>query len=318
MDTSNNSNAPDRPVGSAPGGQFVYLVAQDQPRGRAEDEMDLFRLWHILWRSKWLIAGTTAAFAIAAALFASFAVTPMYTAAVVLSPVKEEPLVGLTGQLGGLASLAGLAGIGQGDSDAVAVLRSRDFIRGFIEEQSLLPEIFHRLRDESTGQWTVEKPPDAVQGAGFFVAEIRTIDEDSTGLVTLSIEWRDAELAAAWANMLAMRLNDHMRQRAFTEAEANIKYLRHEFENTSIVTLQQSISDLLENEMQKLMLARGNTEYAFRIIDRAEAPRVPSSPRTILIVALATVFGAMLACFLVLVRDMIRTHTRAEQAASQV
>ena len=139
---------------------------------------------------------------------------------------------------------------------------------------------------------------------------MRDVEEDtSTGLVTLSVEWRDPELAAAWANLLAVRLNDHMRQRALAEAEANVKYLRHEFESTSIVALQQSISGLLENEMQKLMLARGNSEYAFRIIDRAEVPRAKSKPRVTLIVAVATVFGAMLSGLVALVRDMVKNRT---------
>ena len=132
----------------------------------------------------------------------------------------------------------------------------------------------------------------------------------ATGLVTLSIEWGDPELAAAWANLLAVRLNDRMRQRALAEAETNVKYLRHEFENTSIVALQQSISGLMESEMQKLMLARGNSEYAFRIIDRAEVPRGKSKPRVTLIVAVATFFGGMLSGFVALVRDMVKNRTR--------
>jgi uncharacterized protein involved in exopolysaccharide biosynthesis len=259
-----------------------------------------------------LIAGITVAFALGSVAYASF-VTPLYTATVVLSPVREEPLGGLASQLGGLAGLAAFAGITRDNSDAVAVLRSRDFVRAFIEEQALVPVLFPDLWDETARRWTVENPPDPVQAAGFFVARVRTVEESaSTGLVTLSIEWRDPELAAAWANVLAVRLNDHMRKRALADAEANVKYLRHEFESTSVVALQQAIGDLLESEMQKLMLARGNTEYAFRIIDRAEVPRSPSKPRLVLIVAVATVFGAMLAAFVVLLRDMAKNRAAAE------
>jgi uncharacterized protein involved in exopolysaccharide biosynthesis len=145
------------------------------------------------------------------------------------------------------------------------------------------------------------------------------VEEDArTGLVTLSIEWRDPVLAAAWANLLAVRLNDHMRQRALTEAEANVKYLRNEFESTSIVALQQSISGLLENEMQKLMLARGNAEFAFRIIDRAEVPRTKSKPRVALIVAVATVFGGMLSVFTVLIRDLVRNRAGVASSTAGV
>jgi uncharacterized protein involved in exopolysaccharide biosynthesis len=140
---------------------------------------------------------------------------------------------------------------------------------------------------------------------------VRQVTEEArTGLVTLSIEWRDPELTAAWANLLAVRLNDNMRKRALAEAEANVKYLRQEFESTPIVALQQSISGLLENEMQKLMLARGNSEYAFRIIDRAEVPKGKSKPRVTLIVVLATSFGGMLSVFVVFIREVVRGRRR--------
>ena len=129
---------------------------------------------------------------------------------------------------------------------------------------------------------------------------------------------RVPERAAAWANLLAVRLNDHMRERALAVSEANVKYLRHEFEGTSIVALQQSISGLLENEMQKLMLARGNSEYAFRIIDRAEVPRGKSKPRTTLIVAVATFFGVMVSVFWVLISDMLRSRTRSRTPEARV
>jgi uncharacterized protein involved in exopolysaccharide biosynthesis len=148
---------------------------------------------------------------------------------------------------------------------------------------------------------------------------VRKVDEESsTGLVTLSIDWRDPELAASWANLLAVRLNDHMRQRALAEAEANVKYLRHEFETTPIVALQQSISSLLENEMQKLMLARGNAEFAFRVIDRAEVPRVESKPRRVLIVVLATFLGGMLSVFVVFIRDVVRNRPRVAPPTVEV
>jgi uncharacterized protein involved in exopolysaccharide biosynthesis len=292
------------------------VVPQDASASRANNDIDLFRLWDILWRSRWLIAGVTAAFAVGSVTYAYFA-TPMYTATVVLAPVKDEPLSGLAGQLGGLAGLAAIAGVRRDNTDALAVLRSRDFVRTFVEEEELLPVLFPKAWDAATGRWKVEKPPEPSQGAGYFVAKVRSVEESATsGLVTLSIEWRDPELAASWANSLAARLNDHMRQRALADAENNVKYLRHELENTSVVTLQQSIGSLLESEMQKVMLARGNSEYAFRIIDRAEVPRAPSKPRVMLIVVLATFFGAMLASFVALVRDMVKNRAPAGPATT--
>lgn len=302
-----NESGPSSPDSGA---RLVYVVAPDRGTAPANDEVDFFKLWNVLWRSRWLIVGVAIAFGLGSGIYAQF-LPPAYTASVVLAPVKEDPLSGLTSQLGGLATLAGLGTTQTDNVEAVAVLRSRDFVRAFIEDQGLMPVLFPNLWDTKAGGWTVEDPPGPAQAAAYFVRYVRRVDEDTrTGLVTVSIEWRDPELAAAWANLLALRINDRMRQRALAEAEANVKYLRLEFESTSLVPLQQSISGLLESEMQKLMLARGSSEYAFRIIDRAEVPRAKSKPRVLLIVAVAMVFGAMLTVFVVLIRDMIANRAQ--------
>ncbi len=166
METPNGSSPSTGPADVDSRGRLVYVVSQDGPT-RADDEMDLFRLWDTLWRSRWLIASVTAAFAVGSAVYASF-LPPMYSASVVLAPVRDESLGGLAGQLGGLASLAGIARVGRDNTDAVAVLRSRDFVRAFIEEQMLLPVLFPDLWDAAAGRWTVEEPPDSSPGGRLF------------------------------------------------------------------------------------------------------------------------------------------------------
>lgn len=314
METSGAGSTPTGgPATVGPDARSASVLREYGPR---DNEIDLFKLSSVLWQGRWIILGMMAAFALGSAVVAAL-LPRVYTASVVLAPVQEDVLGGLAGQLGGLASLAGLGSRATTNVEAVAVLRSRDFIREFIEEQELLPVLFPKAWDAATRSWKVPQPPDAVQGAGFFVANVRRIDEDSrTSLVTLSIEWADPELAAAWANQLAARLNDHMRERALAEAEANVKYLRSEFETTAIVALQQSIGGLLESEMQKVMLARGNAEYAFRVIDRAEVPRTPSKPRPVLIVVLSAFFGGLLAVFVLFMRDVLRERSAGATPSS--
>ena len=77
-----------------------------------------------------------------------------------------------------------------------------------------------------------------------------------------------ADIAAAWATDLVARLNDNMRLRALTEAERNVEYLHGEMAATNVATMRESIGSLLETELQKLMLARGNEEFAFRVGSR--------------------------------------------------
>jgi uncharacterized protein involved in exopolysaccharide biosynthesis len=69
----------------------------------------------------------------------------------------------------------------------------------------------------------------------------------------------------------------------------------------------------MESELQKLMLARGNEEFAFRVIDRAQVPNERFSPRRTLLVAMATFVGGMMAVVFILIRHALRSITNREQ-----
>jgi uncharacterized protein involved in exopolysaccharide biosynthesis len=93
-----------------------------------------------------------------------------------------------------------------------------------------------------------------------------------------------------------------MRARAIEDAERSIEYLRGELQATTQVSLQQSISRLLESQMQNMMMARGNLEYAFRVVDTARVPKKRFTPKRTLITIGAGLIGGFLGCALVLLR----------------
>ena len=286
--------------------QIVYVMPQDAGSGHSDDAIDLVVLSRIIWNGRWIAMAITAAFALAATTYALIA-TEWYRAEVLLAPAKDDSMGGIAAQLGGLASLAGIS-VGNGGStvESIAVLKSREFARDFIEDQDLLTVLLADQWDADTKRWKGSDPkkwPDIRDAVKVFDDDIRSVREDKlTGLVTLSIEWTDPKVAADWANALVTRLNDRMREKAIVEADTNVKFLRRELESTDVVTLQQSIGRLLESELQKLMLARGNQEFAFRVMDRADPPKRRSSPKRALLVALATLFGGIVATLTVVLR----------------
>jgi len=287
------------------------------PTLREDDEvLDLMSLSSKIWQGKWLIIGVTAAFALSSAGLV-LTLQSWYRAEVLLAPVRTKSaadLAGPLGSLGGLASLAGLT-LGGNTSEPLAVLESRDLAREFVEQQNLLPVFFARRWDAKLARWTPADPqdwPDVRDGVKYLINAVRTVKEDKkTGLVTLTIEWKDAKTAADWANLYADRANERIRARALLEAQANVDFLEHELATTSVVTLQQSIGRLLDTELQKVMLARENKEFAFRVIDRAEVPKWRVWPKRVQTVALATVIGGALSTYLVLLRDTIRRRRGA-------
>jgi uncharacterized protein involved in exopolysaccharide biosynthesis len=307
---------------SAQRGERVVYVMPGSPGIQAgNDSIDLARIWNVLWANKWIVVAVTAIFAVASIVYA-LTLTHWYRSEVLLAPADEQVMnTGVMGQLGSLAGLAGISVGGGGSAEALAVLSSRDFTRAFVEEQNLVPILFADKWDAENETWLDEDPerwPDVEDAVVYFGNSLRAISEDrQTGLVTVAVEWTDPDLAAQWVTLLVERLNDYTRAQALKEAQANIEYLQAELAATSTFALQQAIGNLLEREHQKLMLARGNDEFSFRVIDSAIVPDSPSRPNRRLMVIVATLFGGLIAVFLVLARQFVRDRDGRDYAASE-
>jgi len=118
------------------------------------------------------------------------------------------------------------------------------------------------------------------------------VTDTKTGLVTLGISWKDPKLAAKWANDLVRMTNDYERDRALAESERNIRYLTEQAAKTDQVGIRETIYSLLESEFSKAMLAKGNEEFSFKIIDPATVPEKPTFPnRTVWM--LGALFGSI-------------------------
>lgn len=267
-----------------------------------KDEITFSELIELVWQRKWLVIGITALFAAGSVAYAVFA-QQRWRAETLLIP-SEQKGTGLAANLGALGGLAGIAGINLSDdtsSEALATLQSAEFIGAFIQDQNLLPLLFPHQWDADQGQWRgsdQKQWPDSRDGVRLFQRRILGVSEDpGTRLVTVSVEWTDPVVAAQWANALVERLNARTRERALREAERNVAFLRQELAGANVVTLQESVARLLEREMQNMMLARGNPEYSFRVIDRAAPPKWRARPKRILVVILSTVGGGLVAVF---------------------
>jgi uncharacterized protein involved in exopolysaccharide biosynthesis len=103
-----------------------------------------------------------------------------------------------------------------------------------------------------------------------------------------------------------------MRERSLQEAQTNVNYLQQELAASNIVGLQQSIGRLLESEMEKLMVARGNREFAFRVVDRAGVPKWRSQPNRPQVAALAFILGLIVGSLVVFVRAKRRGEEKLE------
>jgi uncharacterized protein involved in exopolysaccharide biosynthesis len=271
-----------------------------------QEEIGLAEVWGILYARRALIGAVTAAATVVAIVVAL--VTPsVFRAQVLLAPVGDDkaPLGVLATQLGGLAELSGIGLAGGTSRDtAIATLQSRTLAEAFIVDRQLMPVLFADEWDDTKRQWRrgAEDAPTLWDAAVLFGSEIRSVQEDrKTGLVTLTIDWRDPRLAADWANDLVRRTNNRLQQEAIAEGQKAVAFLEQQLAKASAIEVRQALYGLIEAETKKVAVAHAREQFAFKVIDPAVEPRKKFKPQRRLIVIAGLLIGLIGSSFVVVV-----------------
>lgn len=271
-----------------------------------DDQVTLRDLILAVWSRRWLAVSVVAA-CTCIALGIALLLPPIYQAQTLLAPASESStnsrLSMLNSQFGGIASIAGVS-LNSGSpasQEAFAVLKSRSITNRFVEMNKLLPVLFADDWDPESQQWTSEKPKTLWDAYALFDHKVRTATEDKkTGLVTLSIEWKDPVAAAAWTNELVALTNQTLRDRQIERSNRNLAYLKKQLEITNVSEVRQAIYRLVESEVKSVMLAQGDDEFAYRVLDPAVVPERKAKPHRLLIVVAGFLAGGVLAVLLAL------------------
>ena len=299
----------------------------EQTPNQYDDEIDLRELFGVLWAGKIKIIAITAVFALASVVYA-LSVPNQYKATALLSPAQSSGggLSGALGQLGGLASLAGVS-IGGGESSeaqvAQEIMKSWNFIEGFIKSNDLAVEIYAAegwskssnslqinsdLYDESDSQWLVENndtgelgPPSSWKLFQDFVEMLSVSEDKKSGLVSVSIEYYSPQIAKHWLDLYVAAINGHMQERKMAEVTRNITYLEAQIKKTNIAEMKEVFYTIIEEQIKSKMLAEASPDYAFVPVSPSMVPEEKSQPKRALICILGTLLGGMLSVLWVLV-----------------
>jgi uncharacterized protein involved in exopolysaccharide biosynthesis len=276
-------------------GVVASIPMVDAPTG-----VSLRDLVSVVRSRRLLCACIVGAFTLAAIGYA-LVKTPIYRSQVLLFPVDRDSQSGgrgLLSQLGGVAALAGLKGQTSKQSQlAIETLRSREFVMRFIEERGLLPVLYAR-RTGWRG-WVAAllrgRAPTVDDAVKYFLKTIEAVELDpDSGVVTLSIEFRDRAAAADWTNDLVTRINDQMREMAISQSRLRLQFLHAELDKTTIVGVQNAIFSLIEDETKSMMLANTERDFAFHPVERAQPARPEDfvRPQRLLLILGGLVAGA--------------------------
>jgi uncharacterized protein involved in exopolysaccharide biosynthesis len=256
------------------------------------DEIDLLGPLGALWKRRYMLAVVSIICGVLACA-SSYLFKRKYQTAVEFVTVTDDAMGGRAGglaalasQLGGLASLGGLTLSGnERKAEYLATLQSQSLIERFIAQNNLIPVLYADAWDETRKTWKdadTKNHPTTWKAIQRFKSNVmRLSTANKTGISTLSITWSDARVGAIWANELVELADEYVRARTIAETERNIVYLNDQLTKTSVVAVQNSISTLLEDQIKRMMLAKGTDQYAFRVIDPALPPERASFPKRI-------------------------------------
>jgi uncharacterized protein involved in exopolysaccharide biosynthesis len=276
-----------------------------------DDSINLIKVFRLVLGAWKLITGVTILMVLASVWYALTA-PEIYQAEAVLAfaDMEDSRMASSLGQFGGLASLAGFPmASNTADEEIIATLRSRQFIIRFLSDNNLLPILFHQEWDTGNDSWKETIPdgfPSDDSAYRAFSGIMKVGQTKASGLILLSVYWKDPKLAVEWTNQLVNRLNDDLQRKAIDDSKKRIVYLEQELAKTKTKDMLNVLYSLIEQEKQKEMLANVNDEFALKVIDPAVVPEFRYSPNRSQIVLLGAASGFFLGILILFSREFIR------------
>lgn len=255
------------------------------------DEVDLRNILHIVKSHKkilllFVIFGSVLGIIVALSLPRYFEVS--------MTVVPNEKQRSNNQQLSGIQALTGikLGSTGQVSEKEIGllILQSRQFILNFVDKYDLLPHLYPK-----------GSPP--LNQAKIYedFSKLLVVNQEITSSdITISLMWKDAELAKEWLNCLMLDVSTLMRDRAKKRGEKSLVYLRDQLSQARDPDVRQSFIAMIKQETQKMMLTDIREEYLFEIIDGPLVPAYPSKPNRKLIVILSVFGGFIIGMFVCL------------------
>ena len=277
-----------------------------------DDDINISQIIEVFLEKKVLVVSVTLFFAIFSVIYA-LSLPNIYTSKSLLAPTAVED--SLSTQLSSYSSIANLAGVSllresaTKSAEAIARMQSYEFFSEFIvpsigleniiavkEWDSLNNKIIYdkNLYDVNTGKWVDDTKTSQQKAFEVFLSIFSLSVDRETSFVNISIQHKSPFMAKKLLETIIFNINESMRSQDIRLAEASINYLNESKNLTQLQSLQEGISNLLENQMQTLMLASSNESYVFKVIDSPIAPERKSGPVRSIICIVITMIGGFL------------------------
>ncbi len=289
-----------------------------------DDEIDLRKLFNVIWEGKKLIILITSVVAICSIVY-SLMLPNYYSSESVLIARDSQNSSSLS-QYSGLASLAGVSLPSSGAtqvSEVMEIIRSREFVKHLITFENVLPSIMAaksydaasqelyfdpEIYDAKTKTWTREPSknkgtkPSYLQAHKAYLAMLSISQDKKTGLISIKIEHISPIFAKDFLALVIKEANALNREIDIDSSSKALSYLKIELSQTSLVEIKESINQLIESQLETKMMASIYDEYSLISLEPPFIPEEKSRPGRSFMVILGTMLGGILSVIIVLIR----------------
>ena len=259
-------------------------------------------LWSIA-AGRWKLLGACMLAGIVVAVTLILVLPRLYRVQTTVITVRtDSPTSAQSGVARSLASIVGV-GLSQDDvrEEALALLRSDRLAWEFLTAHKLV-EILTEGEEISD---------DDLRGTvvGTFKNSILSVQDDRrTGLITISMLWRDRQQAAEWTNAYVRLADDELRAQTLKDSENTLDLLQGELEQTNVIEIRNAVNRFYETQLQRMIFARARDSFALRTIDPAIAPAESdtAAPNKTLIIASCVILATLAGLFLAIMGETSR------------
>ena len=280
-------------------------------------EVKLRDILNILLKEKILIFFLTLFFTISSVIYSLF-LNDIYKSEATLFP-KDDPKPSMGSQIGGLASLAGIEVSSSQENLFVYIetLKSRKFHEHLISFPGILENliavssyndaskeiIFDKdIFDKSTGKWSLGKKPTTLEAHEFLLENLKIDREKKTGIIKISFKHESPNFAKDFLDLVLKEFHKLSIEKDLIETEKSLNYLNEKFLTSKASSLKSSISQMMEEQLQKQMLIKFKEDYVFQIIDPPFIPEQKVEPLRSQIVIFSFLMGLFLSFSIVFIR----------------
>ena len=264
-----------------------------------DDNIDIIKQVKYLWDSKKIILFFCFLTSVSS-LGISYLIQDKYMSHSIQELISDEqasiPSIELP-SFGGLAESAGfdLNKQSQLDSVVIETVKSRTFLEHLLKKESIKDKLISDRELKSTSHIEIHKK--------IYSEDLNIYKNKDTGLIHFSFKHPSPEFSQEFLKVVINEINIVFKENKIKELKLAREYFQNEFISATERSLRDSISYLIEKNINSSMLANVRSEYVLKSIEEPYIPEEKYSPIRMLFIIFGGAFGFLIISIFILIKS---------------